>query len=44
MGMNLRHTHTRLIDLGYDIQYETSGKAGIPDVHGGLVVLSPAAG
>lgn len=37
----VQHLHSRLIDLGYAIQYETSGKAGIPDVQGALVVLSP---
>lgn len=37
----LQCLHSRLIDLGYAIQYETSGKAGIPDLNDAMVVLSP---
>lgn len=37
----LRHLHARLIDLGYAVQYETSGKAGIPEIDHALIVCSP---
>ncbi|HQP29925.1 MAG TPA: 7-carboxy-7-deazaguanine synthase QueE [Deltaproteobacteria bacterium] len=33
--------HERLIERGYAIQYETSGKAGIPPIEGATVVCSP---
>lgn len=33
--------HKRLIERGYAIQYETSGKAGIPRIEGATVVCSP---
>lgn len=37
----LQDLHLGLIDRGHTILYETSGKAGIPDLHGATVVLSP---
>jgi len=33
--------HAGLIERGYAIQYETSGKAGIPRIEGATVVCSP---
>ena len=33
--------HARLLERGYAIQYETSGKAGIPHIEGATVVCSP---
>jgi 7-carboxy-7-deazaguanine synthase len=33
--------HDRLVECGYAIQYETSGKAGIPPIKDALVVCSP---
>lgn len=37
----LSDLHLKLRDGGYALLYETSGKAGIPDLDGALVVLSP---
>ncbi len=37
----LEDLHLRLVERGYRILYETSGKAGIPDLDGATVVLSP---
>jgi 7-carboxy-7-deazaguanine synthase len=37
----LKGLHDALVDRGYRICYETSGKAGIPDVRGATIVLSP---
>lgn len=37
----LEFLHHRLVETGYRILYETSGKAGIPDLQGATVVLSP---
>lgn len=37
----LEELHRGLVDGGYRIFYETSGKAGIPDLQGATVVLSP---
>jgi 7-carboxy-7-deazaguanine synthase len=37
----LRDLHAALLGQGFEIQYETSGKAGIPAVAPALVVLSP---
>jgi len=40
-GEEMRSLVRRLGDGGRLIQYETSGKSGIPDGHGGFVVCSP---
>lgn len=37
----LETLHQRLLDRGYRVLYETSGKAGIPELQGATVVLSP---
>jgi 7-carboxy-7-deazaguanine synthase len=37
----LKDLHGRLLDGGYRLVYETSGKAGVPDPPGAVVVLSP---
>ena len=37
----LETLHRTLATKGWRISYETSGKAGIPDLHGATVVLSP---
>jgi 7-carboxy-7-deazaguanine synthase len=37
----LKGLHDALVDRSYRICYETSGKAGIPDVQGATIVLSP---
>lgn len=37
----LASLHARLIEQGYAIQYETSGKAGIPVIKDAIVVCSP---
>lgn len=33
--------HRALIENGFSVQYETSGKAGIPDLKSAFIVLSP---
>lgn len=33
--------HRALIENGFSVQYETSGKAGIPDLESAFIVLSP---
>lgn len=33
--------HKALIKAGYNVQYETSGKAGIPELRKAMIVLSP---
>jgi 7-carboxy-7-deazaguanine synthase len=40
-GSGLQELHAALRDQGREIQYETSGKAGIPPVNDALVVCSP---
>jgi 7-carboxy-7-deazaguanine synthase len=37
----LKTLHEKLSGKGFHISYETSGKAGIPDLHGAQVILSP---
>jgi 7-carboxy-7-deazaguanine synthase len=37
----LMELHGELAGKGYSILYETSGKAGIPDLHDATIVLSP---
>ncbi|HEY9162273.1 MAG TPA: 7-carboxy-7-deazaguanine synthase QueE [Desulfomonilia bacterium] len=33
--------HEALVESGFSVQYETSGKAGIPDLKSAFIVLSP---
>ncbi|HQI81488.1 MAG TPA: 7-carboxy-7-deazaguanine synthase QueE [Deltaproteobacteria bacterium] len=37
----LKGLHDALVNRGYRLCYETSGKAGIPEVQGAAIVLSP---
>lgn len=40
----LRELESRMLDAGIEVQYESSGRAGIPSEVRGKVVLSPKAG
>ncbi|MBN2297189.1 MAG: 7-carboxy-7-deazaguanine synthase QueE, partial [Deltaproteobacteria bacterium] len=37
----LSELHTKLIHMGYAIQYETSGKAALPRIDDAVIVCSP---